>query len=227
MSETRHDIGICVIDNATPDLSVHNVCRVDQPWADGIVYIRLPFNSWFSRACNTGIHVSGQADAFLFLNNDCFIEPDCIEKMVQAMLSGKGDIIGAKLLYPNGTIQHAGGMIDGNWKGVYHEHRGLAGDDPLVNKSRNVSWVTGACMLVRAKPFVEMQGFYEGFVNGYEDVDLCLRFIEKGRKVYYCAEAIGTHLEGQTPGRKDSETSNAKMFFQVWTKRDVNKFIPR
>ena len=226
MSETRHEIGICVIDNATPDHSVHTVCRVDHPWFDMIHYVRLPHNYWFSRACNTGVHVVGRVDAFLFLNNDCFVERDCVEKMASALTSGKGDIIGAKLLYPGGTIQHAGGEIVGNWRGVNHMHRGISGNDPRVSESKNVSWVTGACMLVRAKEFMNHEGFYEGFENGYEDVDLCLRFIESGRKVYYCADAVGTHLEGQTPGRKDKEGENARVFFNVWTKRDVNKFIP-
>lgn len=226
MSEMRHELSACVIDNGTPDLSVHDVCCKEQPWSDQMFYVRLPWNSHFARACNTGIHVVGQADAFLFLNNDCFIEPDCLSKMASALTSGKGDIIGAKLLYPDGTIQHAGGMIQGNWQGVSHEHRGLSGDDPLVMASREVSWVTGACMLVRAKEFVRNEGFYEGFENGYEDVDLCLRFKEAGLKVYYCADAVGTHLEAQTVGRKDKEGDNAKMFFNVWTKRDVNKFKP-
>lgn len=223
-SETRHELFLCVIDNGTRDDSVFDVCRKHALWNVVIVYVHLPWNSHFARASNTGIHVVGQMDAFLFLNNDCYINPDCIENMVKAMMRGSGDIIGAKLLYPGGAVQHAGGKIHGNWEAVTHEFRGLEADAPEVCESRNVPWVTAACMLVRAKPFVRLGGFMEVFENGYEDVDLCLRFKEKGMKVYYCADAIGIHEEAQTPGRKDHEAANAERFFNCWSRKDVKRF---
>ena len=193
-SVTKHDILLCVIDNVTPDESVYNVCRTHPAWSEGsITYVRLPWNAAFARASNTGIHVLRQVDAFLFLNNDCYVEPGCVDKMVSALMSGKGHIIGAKLLYPDGTVQHAGGMIKGKWEAVLHEFRGYAADAPEVIKSRNVPFVTGACMMVKASPFVRLGGFMECFNNGYEDVDLCFRFIENFMGVYYCADAVAIH----------------------------------
>ena len=224
-SQINHSISLVVMDNGTDNNSVYKAC-IDSEFKCGhdFNYCQTVKNNPFAVASNMGVHVLGLYDAYLFLNNDCYIQPDCLQQMMDAMRSGKGDIIGAKLLYPDGTIQHAGGMIEGNWASVSHHCRGYPGDALQASESRKVSWVTGACMLVRAKPFRDMNGFMEVFQNGYEDVDLCLRFAEKRLKTYYCAEAIGIHEEAQTPGRKDHEHDNAMKFFTCWRRKKAEDF---
>ena len=224
-SRTKHGITLCVIDNNSEGTGIYERCRRSAHWDNSIYYVRIPWNAHFARACNTGIHVLGQVDAFLFLNNDCYLDPDCLNHMVQALRLGAGSIIGARLRYPDGTIQHAGGDIVGDWQAVTHMHRGLPFNDPEVLISEKVPWVTAACMLVHARSFVENGGFVEHFQNGYEDVDLCLRFRVKGIKTYYCAEATAVHEEAQTPGRKDKEAENAEIFFNRWKKENVENFL--
>lgn len=222
----RHRIFPVIIDNGTPNWEVLKAIEKIYDIHE-FIYVRLPWNTGFARASNTGIHVCGQVDAFLFLNNDCYLDSDCLEKMLDALLQGKGDVIGAKLRYLDGDmIQHAGGVINGNWESVTHIHRGMDRSLPEVCQSREMAWVTAACMLVRAKVFVENGGFDENYINGYEDVDFCLRIKEKGKKIYYCAQATGEHEEAQTPGRKDHEDHNAKIFFSRWRNKRVEKFQP-
>lgn len=222
-SNQRHDLTICVVDNGTTDRSVLTTCRSSGVWQNQY-YMRLPHNFHFARACNTGIHVMGIQDAFLFLNNDCYVDPPCIDAMANALIHGKGSIIGALLRYPNDTIQHAGGEIIGNWQVVNHRFRGVPIEDPNAAKSCQVSFVTAACMLVHARTFVENGGFQEVYYNGYEDVDLCMTFISLGKKIYYCAEATAIHEEAQTPGRKEKESENAALFFGKWRTNPVDEY---
>lgn len=222
-SETNHDLSYCIIDNGSVDDHVLNVCIMEGIWQNQY-YMRLPHNFSFARACNTGIHVMGIQDAFLFLNNDCYVDPGCIDAMANALIHGKGSIIGALLRYPNDTVQHAGGEIIGNWQVVNHRFRGVPIKDPNATKSCQVSFVTAACMLVHARTFVENGGFQEIYYNGYEDVDLCMTFLSKGKKVYYCAEATAIHEEAQTPGRKEKENENAALFFEKWRANPVDEY---
>lgn len=223
--ETKHSIMPVIVDNATEDWSIfHLLERYYEP--DQFIYVRLPWNASFARSSNTGIHVCGQVDAYLFLNNDCYMSPTCLDRMVTALKSSKGDIIGAKLDYPDGTIQHAGGIIVREWEGVHHIYRTMPSDTPEALRSRRMAFVTGACMLIRAAKFVSMGGFLEIFENGFEDVDLCLRVKKAGGNVYYCAEATGIHEESQTPGRKNParEAKNASIFFHRWTREKVSLY---
>ena len=217
-SDTTHEIVLAVVDNATPDTSVHDVCRKSTFFDEGMIYVRMPWNTSFARANNFCAMIMGQVDAYLFLNNDCYLEPDALHHMVEALKQGKGDIIGAKLYFPDMTIQHAGGEIVGDFDGVCHRH------PPNETSSCRTSWVTGACMLVRAESFIRCGTFDEGYVNGYEDVDLCLKFRDRGLMTYYCAEAVGVHEEGQTPGRKDMENENATKFFTKYRPRNADDY---
>ena len=73
-----------------------------------------------------------------------------------------------------------------------------------------------ACMLVRKAIFEEVGGFDEGFVNGFEDVDLCLKIRQLGKKVIYQPQSCLYHLESQTPGRKTHDEANAERLLAQW-----------
>ncbi len=111
--------------------------------------------------------------------------------------SRRAAAVGAKLLFPNGTIQHAGLAITQDGLAA-PPLRGLPGRHPAVNRTRRIAAVTGACMLVRPRDFERLGGFDEAFLNGYEDVDLCHRLHAAGREVGYCAESVLYHLESVT-----------------------------
>lgn len=123
--------------------------------------------------------------------------------------------MGARLLYPNGRAQHAGVAFNEQSIG-YHIFNGFPADAPAVNRKRFMQCVTAACMLVKQELFAELGGFDEGYVNGFEDVDFCLRAGERGRRILYAPESVLIHFEETSEGRKDHDTPNIRRFLARW-----------
>ena len=170
-------------------------------------------NLGFARGCNQGA-LEARGEFVLFLNNDTQTQPGWLDAMLSAARETQAGVVGCKLLYPDGTIQHAGiefinGVPD-------HQSRHAAADAPEVNQCREFDMVTGACFLMPKKLFLELGGFDEVFRNGVEDVDLCLRVRAAGRKVVYEPKAVVTHHEGKSQGRFNHVTENLKIFFTRW-----------
>jgi glycosyltransferase involved in cell wall biosynthesis len=127
--------------------------------------------------------------------------------------------VGAKLLFPDNTIQHAGLVIcqDGHPRHIY---TGFPADHPAVNKSRRYQIVTGACMLVRRALFEQAGGFDTAYRNGYEDVDLCLRLGERGHEVHYCHESVLCHMECVTRTvQTEEDRRNIALYRERWQHR--------
>lgn len=160
---------------------------------------KLPFN--FSRACNQGTQVA-QGDLLLFLNNDTeILSASWLQNLVGwANLPGVG-AVGAKLLYPNGRVQHAG-IVIGLEGHASHVFLGIQ-DDPFtpyghVDWTRNVSAVTAACMLVPREAFWQVGGFDEQFTIAFGDIDLCLRLQDWGYRIVYTPDSVLIHHEGKS-----------------------------
>ncbi|MDY6954037.1 MAG: glycosyltransferase, partial [Thermodesulfobacteriota bacterium] len=157
-------------------------------------------NLGFARACNQGARAAS-GKYLIFLNNDTLPLPCWLEEMVElAERDETVGIVGSKLLFPDGTIQHAGVVVSGNGL-PYHLHRGCPGDMPCANKQRSFQIVTAACMLISRDLFFDIKGFDEGYVNGCEDIDLCLKVGESKRRVVYNPKSVLVHFEGKTEGR--------------------------
>jgi GT2 family glycosyltransferase len=156
-----------------------------------------PFN--FS-GINNAASEYAKGEILVFLNDD--VEPlqaewlYCIASGLEVEAVG---IVGAKLLYPSGAIQHAG-VVVGMGDGAGHVNRYKYRGDywRWVDETRNVSAVTGACLGIRAELFRRLGGFDADFPNNYNDVDLCLRVREAGYRVVYEPGALLRHYEGQT-----------------------------
>ena len=157
----------------------------------------------FSRLMNLGAS-SAEGDMLLLLNND--VEA-MAEGWLQAMLrhACREEIgcVGAKLLYPDLTIQHAG-VILGLGGYAAHSHRGLPKDHPgylgRAQVTQNLSAVTAACLMVRKDVFAAVEGFDESFTVAYNDVDFCLRVAQAGWRNIYVPEAELLHHESKTRG---------------------------
>jgi glycosyltransferase involved in cell wall biosynthesis len=158
-----------------------------------------PFN--YSQLNNVGAaHTRGEF--LLFLNNDIeIISGEWLEALLEHAQRKEVGAVGAKLLYPNRTIQHAGVVLG---------HGGVAGhafwylpedftgyfDFPQI--IRNCSAVTAACMMMRKSVFAEVEGFDENIKVAFNDIDLCLRVREKGYVIIYTPYAVLYHLESAT-----------------------------
>jgi GT2 family glycosyltransferase len=132
-------------------------------------------NLGFAKACNQGAEAA-TGEYLVFLNNDTIPLKGWLSALVKEVQSDPAvSVVGSKLLYENGTVQHAGVAIDRNNLTPYHIYAGFAGDHPAVNKRRELNAVTGACLLIRRSVFADLGGFDEGFRNGFEDIDLYVR----------------------------------------------------
>lgn len=125
-----------------------------------------------------------------------------------------------RLLFPDGTVQCAGVVFSEHQSLGYPLYVGLTGDSPAVLHSRDLQAVTGACLAVRAPDFARCRGFDPVFVNGQEDVDLCLRLTSEPLKVcrYEPASTV-YHHEARTPGRFENSRRNRQTFIDRWRGR--------
>ena len=163
--------------------------------------IRLVHSGAFDfAAMNNRGALAASGEVLVYLNDD--VEPlsaEWLNELVSQVQRPEVGVVGAKLLYPSGAVQHAGialGMMDG----AGHPQRGTLGDGfwPWSGMTRNVTAVTGACMAVRRRVFEELNGFDLGFPVNYNDVDLCLRARQAGYDVICEASAVLRHQESQT-----------------------------
>jgi len=201
---------IMVVDNASQDKKT--LQYLDEIRAAGIRVERIPNGPEgfsFSRVNNMAV---GRSDAeyILFLNNDTeVIEPLWLSRMMGYLqLPGVG-ATGARLLYPDNTIQHAGVLL-GMGGGFIPDHAfsRVSAKAPgyffLPGTSRESSAVTGACLLTRKQTFVELGGFDEiAFKVSLNDVDYCLKLESAGLSVVYVAGAELYHHESLTRSRQD------------------------
>jgi GT2 family glycosyltransferase len=177
----------------------------------------LDHNRGFSGACNAGA-AQCTGDLILFLNNDAFAHPGTLQTMRDVLAGDPGiGIVGARLLYGDGSLQHAGlALLPGPVSRWWHIHRRRPGALADANIARDFLAVTGAALMIRRDLFRELGGFDEGFTNGWEDVDLCLRAWCAGTRVRYEPRAVLEHLESATLGRTGNHEPNERRFVERW-----------
>jgi O-antigen biosynthesis protein len=158
----------------------------------------------YSRVNNEGARLA-KGDLLLFLNNDVeFISDVWLHEMVRWALLPNVGIVGAKLFYPDGSIQHAG-IVLGMTGHAGHVFAGSAQiqSDIFISPDcyRNVSAVTGACMLVRREVFERIGGFDENLALVFNDVEICLRARGNGFRTVFTPAAQIIHYEGRSRSR--------------------------
>jgi GT2 family glycosyltransferase/tetratricopeptide (TPR) repeat protein/MoaA/NifB/PqqE/SkfB family radical SAM enzyme len=215
-TEGPHEI--IVVDNGSTDGTRDYLSRLEAAGWVRVVYNRT--NLGFAKASNQGARAA-RGEYLVFLNNDTIVQPGWLEEMVAcATKDEKIGAVGAKLLYPDDTIQHAG-VVFSKRKLVYHIYQHYDKDHPAVNKERTFQAVTAACMLIKKNIFLALGAFDEAYLNGYEDVDLCFKLREQGYKVVYNPRAVVYHLESQTPGRHDRGLDNSQIFRERWSDKII------
>jgi len=161
-------------------------------------------------------------DYLLFLNNDTeVIERGWLGAMLEPLQLPEVAAVGAKLLYPDDTVQHAGVAL---WRrgtaGHVHSRlpRGDHGYFGAADSIRNCSAVSAACMMVRKKAFLELGGFDTSLGVSYQDVDFCLRAQEAGMRIVYTPFALLYHHESASTGRRANEKEE-RLFAEKWREK--------
>jgi len=205
------DSEVVVVDDASSDTTP----EVLRSYGDRIRVLTMPENVGFARACNEGAAVAA-GELLLFLNNDTEPRTGWLEALLgYADRHPEAEVVGAKLVYPTGTVQHAG-VVFGQDGYPHNLYAGLPEDHRAVERSRPLQAVTGACMLVRREAFERIGGFEAGYENSLEDVDLCLRIGAEGGEVHYCHEAEVVHMESASRGRRDRFRRSVDLYRERW-----------
>lgn len=179
-----------------------------------VMRLDIPFN--FS-LLNNRAAAQAAGDYLLFLNNDTeVVTPDWIERMLGHACKPWAGAVGATLLYPDGTIQHAGVAKVG--LGPTHVFGHLPADYPHPRCQRDGNWsaVTAACMLISAAKFRAVDGFDESLAIAFNDVDLCYRLLDKGWPSILTSQARLIHHEFKTRGNdRASAAKHARLLDEL------------
>jgi GT2 family glycosyltransferase len=159
---------------------------------------------------------------FTLLLNDDMLAPNqgWLEQMLLMMNNPQVGVVGPKLLFGNGSLQFAGGVVDWNRPDIGF-HRNYGGQDGVETSTPiEVDFITGACLLCKT----ELYEIDDRFVGGLdaEDVDLCFTAKQKGYRIVYQPSSVLYHFEGQTKQRtaesQEKSSRNKKLFTEKWRK---------
>lgn len=176
----------------------------------------IPFN--YSKINNYAVSLA-KGDYLLFLNNDIEVTtPDWIEAMVEQAQRPSIGAVGALLLYPDDTIQHAG-VVVGLGGVAGHSHKYYPIDSPgyfsQLFTINNYSAVTAACLMCRRDVFIEIGGFEEKMAVAFNDVDLCLKMIDRGYNNLCLPHVVLYHHESKSRGHENTPEKQARFLQEI------------
>lgn len=212
----RTRVEIIVVDDCSTDETESTLLRVP-----GVTVIRNEQNQGFLRSCNRGA-AAARGEFLVFLNNDTVVCDAWLERLLAAArIYPNVGAVGSKLIYPNGQLQEAGGIIWRNGDG-WNYGRLENAQDPKYNFVRDVDYCSGASFLVRADAFRSVGGFNEVYAPAYyEDVDLCFALRRAGYRVLFEPRSEVVHYEGVSSGTDIS--SGTKRYQEI----NRHKFVER
>ena len=231
LSATAPEAEVVVVDDASP--AAHLVEQLAPVCAElGHRLVLKSENTGFSRTVNTGLQLAldGGHDALLVNQDIQFVEAGWLDAML-ARTDAEGRpaaVVGAKLLYPSGEIQHAGVLYSRLYRWFDHRLRYAPGDLPEANLPRRCP-VTGALQLIRHETLATVGLYDEAFQMGHEDVDYCLRVFDAGLECIYEPAACALHHESAIRGRLDRrvqewELASAHTLLSKYAGRDHTAF---
>ena len=198
---------ILVLDDKSPDNSAEELQQVAN-----IRVIVNPENLGFTKSCNYGATFA-TGEYIYFLNNDTKVQEGWLDELYKTFeLFPRTGVVGSKLVYPDGSLQEAGGIVwqDGS---AWNFGRNQRPDLPVFNYAREVDYLSGASLMTPTKVFNEVGGFNEIYAPAYcEDTDYCLNLRSRGYRVIYQPMSVVTHFEGVSSG---TDTSSGVKSYQV------------
>lgn len=189
---------------------------------EGVRILHNKENLGFLRNCNQAAK-GAKGKYILFLNNDTYVQPQWLLKLLSLMESREDiGMVGSKLIYPDGRLQEAGGIVweDASaWNYGYGQNAGT----PVYNYVREVDYISGAAIMIKTKLWQEIGGFDTRFAPAYyEDTDLAFEVRKRGFKVMYHPFSIVVHYEGISNGTdintglKAYQAANKDKFYEKW-----------
>lgn len=209
---------IILVNNASQDQTSELLSRLPE----GFKVIHNRENQGFVVACRQGASQAA-GEFILFLNNDTQVRPDYLKALINCFQAdAKVGIAGSKLIYPDGYLQEAGGIVFNDASG-WNYGRMQDPTAPKYNQTREVDYCSGASLMIRQGLWHYVGGFDPIYAPAYyEDTDLCFAVRQSGYKVVYCPQSEVIHHEGKTAGTdinkgyKAYQQINKDKFYQKW-----------
>ncbi|MEO6872695.1 MAG: glycosyltransferase [Chthoniobacterales bacterium] len=208
---------VIVVDDCSNDATVEAL-----PQISGLTYLRSDQNQGFIASCNRGA-AAARGQYLVFLNNDTNVTDGWLTALRATFdYEPNAGLVGSKLVYPDGRLQEAGGII---WRDGSGWNRGKSKDasDPSYNFMREVDYCSGASIMIPRSLFLQLGGFDSKYTPAYyEDVDLAFKVFAVGRKVLYQPHSRVIHYEGVTGGTdtltgvKRHQEINRTRFAATW-----------
>jgi GT2 family glycosyltransferase len=192
-------------------------------FVEGLRVSRPASNLGFLRNCNHAVAIA-RGKFLVFLNNDTYVQPDWLRELLDTIQQDSSvGIVGSKLVYPDGSLQEAGGILWNDGTGANYGR-----DDnptkPQYNFARDVDYVSGASLLIPLDLFKRLGGFDERYVPAYfEDSDMAFAVRRLGFKVRYQPWSVVVHFEGVSHGKdektgiKQHQVTNRHRFAEKWS----------
>ena len=208
---------VIVIDDASSDASAAIL-----PGIEGLRYRRNAENFGFIGSCNAGAALA-HSEFLVFLNNDTVVQPGWLDALLKTFASHPDTgLAGSKLIYPDGRLQEAGGIVFSDGSAANYG-RNDDPTDPRYNFVREADYCSGAAIAIRRSLFADLGGFDPHYRPAYfEDTDIAMRVRQRGLKVRYQPASVVVHFEGASSGTdlrhgvKAYQTQNEKKFADRW-----------
>ncbi|MBU1626812.1 glycosyltransferase [bacterium] len=181
-------------------------------------------SSSFSELCNKGA-MESRGEYLIFLNNDTKGESGWIEALLSPFEDEKVGIVGSRLLFEDGTIQHDGIVLP-LWLFPFNNNRDIPAKSLPDNGFKEVFAVTGACLMIKRALFFKLNGFDENYIWRLEDVDLCMKARKLGYKIICSRLNNIYHFESRTPIPQKIQNKVIDSFY-YFTKKWKRYFKPR
>lgn len=208
---------IIIADDVSNDLTT----RLSEV-AENINIVRNKENQRFLRNCNNAAKYA-KGEYILFLNNDTQVQANWLKPLVELIEKDATiGMVGSKLIYPDGTLQEAGGIIWGNGN-AWNYGNGQNPANPEFNYVKEVDYISGAAIMIRTSLWKEIGGFDEYFAPAYcEDSDLAFEVRKHGYKLMYQPLSVVVHFEGKSNGTdlnagvKQYQVDNSRKLQEKW-----------